>query len=579
MYCLRIFHEKGSEIVPLLEPTLTLGSAPENEIILSDPEIPSVALRMFLAEGGLKIALVQTRVKFSLNGKRCEEGVLKPGDRLELGSYALILDHLQQLQDSEGEKVELKSNLQTGLTKLCALVATERDLQTLVTKIMGLLIEVFKGNEAFLFTLDPGGKPNVFVSFSQRDSERLFSDTIVAQVLQTRKGVFIQNAFSDPAYAHSKSISDLRLQSVLCCPILAGGELSGLIYLGSNTPSVSFGSKDFNELEVYSMVTGCLINHVGYIAMQSKVLASLQPEKGRDGVVAMCSAMEKVMDEVEAIAISDLAILLQGETGTGKDVFAQLVHKRSRRREKPFLAVNCSTLRGELMASELFGHRKGAFTGALQDQKGLFTAAHGGTLFLDEIGELESGLQAMLLRVLETGLVRPVGQTSEIQTDVRIICATNRNLEERVAEGRFRQDLFYRINQHSIHLPALRDRGEDIQILAFHFLEKVKSQYKEKNIIGFHPDTLLAIGRYAWPGNVRELINMVHKSVLFANSPLVKLSFPDTKANWISLDDATKSFQLDYIQKALAACLGEKDKAAALLGIGRSTLFRHLADG
>src|SRR5690606_31719835 len=227
-------------------------------------------------------------------------------------------------------------------------------------------------------------------------------------VLRTGKGLWIGNILADPDYSNSRSAADLKLRSVLCCPILAGGRLSGLIYLGSNTASVSYRERDLGDLNVYSLVAGCLINHVGYIEMQSRMLTSLRTEECGAGIIATCASMQAILKEARAVASGDIAVLLEGETGTGKDVLAQYIHRTSRRAARPFMVLNCSTLRGELLASELFGHKKGAFTGALQNQIGIFQAADGGTLFLDEIGDLDPSLQASLLRVLETGMVRPV---------------------------------------------------------------------------------------------------------------------------------------------------------------------------
>jgi two-component system response regulator GlrR len=331
-------------------------------------------------------------------------------------------------------------------------------------------------------------------------------------------------------------------------------------------------------MEVYALVVGCLINHVGYGEMQSRVLASLIAESGHPGFIAACPPMQAVVREARAVASGDISVLLEGETGTGKDLLANFIHRSSRRGGKPFLAVNCSTLRGELLASELFGHRKGAFTGALQDQKGIFQSADGGTLFLDEIGEMELPLQAMLLRTLESGMVRPVGQAAEVKVDVRILCATNRKLEAMISEGTFRQDLFYRINQHCISMPPLRDRGEDVLLLAQWYLEKAKGQYPDKKLTGFSAESLFAMARYRWPGNVRELANVVSKAGLFADSPVLNVSFPQSQERWMNMDEATRRFQADYLQKALDLCGGDKDKAAAMLGMGRSTFFRHLAE-
>jgi transcriptional regulator with GAF, ATPase, and Fis domain len=457
------------------------------------------------------------------------------------------------------------------------MVAEERDLKILLGKAMRLLLEQLGGDEALLFTVDASGRPEVAVSTRAGGAEPLFSDTIVTSVLRTGKSVVLGNALADPAYARSQSVVDLQLRSVLCCPILVAGRLSGLIYLGSSRPAVSYGERALRDLEAYALVVGCLANHVGYIEMQGRVLASLGPEAG-PGFIAACPAMQAVVKEARAVAGGDIAVLLQGETGTGKDLLAQFIHRSSRRAAKPFLALNCSTLRGELLASELFGHRKGAFTGALQDQRGIFPAADGGTLFLDEIGEMDLSLQAMLLRTLEGGLVRPVGQAAEIKVDVRILCATNRDLAERVAAGAFRQDLFYRINQHCITLPPLRDRGDDVLLLAHWFLEKAKRDFPDKTLSGFLPESLLALSRYRWPGNVRELANTVAKAALFTDSPALRVSLPQNQERWMDMDEATRRFQSDYLQRALLICGGDKDKAAELLGMGRSTFFRYLAE-
>jgi transcriptional regulator with GAF, ATPase, and Fis domain len=575
MFCFRIFHPQGSSIVSLREPAITLGSSHENEVVVEDIEVPPLALRMALGADGYIILPCTPKFKLEVNGKKVSQGLLKVGDILQMGSHRLIFDNevTNKILPPSSE-----SNIPKGLSKLCALVAEERDLKVLLSKTMHLLLETMGGNEAFLFTLNESGQPAIAVSTRVGDAPILFSDTIVEQVLRTKRGLFLGNALANPAYANSPSIIDLKLHSVLCCPITAAGRTSGLIYLGSNLPTISFGADDLRELEIYALVVGCLINHLGYIAMQSKILAALQDEAGQPGMVATCPPMKKVLDEARIVAQGEIAVLLEGETGTGKDVLAHYIHRNSRRSAKPFLVINCSTLRGELLASELFGHKKGAFTGAIQDQQGFFAAAHGGTLFLDEIGEMDLALQAMLLRTLESGMIRPVGQTAEIRVDVRLICATNRQLEASIAKGEFRQDLYYRINQHGIQLPPLRDRGEDMLLLAHYFLEKSKAIYPEKSITGIHPESLFAIRRYKWPGNIRELANVVNKAVLFSTSAVITLTLPKENLDrWMDMEEATRHFQLDHLQKALDFSGGDKDKAAAMLGMGRSTFFRYLS--
>jgi transcriptional regulator with GAF, ATPase, and Fis domain len=577
MYRLRIFHEGRTWTLPMQEPVLTAGSSSENDIVLEGSGSPPVAVRLTRTDDGYSVSSAHSKSKPLLNGKRSDQFVLMPGNLMELGSARLLLEAEAPAGGRAAPVPGQGSAISSGLTRLCGMVAEERDLRTLLTKAMNLLLESLGGKEALLFTVDPSGNPAVAVSTREGGAEPLFSDTVVEQVLRTGRGMFLGNALADPDYGRSQSVVELKLHSVLCCPILAAGRLSGLIYLGSNVPSVSFGEADLRQLEVYALVVGCLVNHVGYIEMQSRMLASMRPEDGGPGFIATCPPMRRVLQEARAVASGDISVLLEGETGTGKDVLANFIHRVSRRAAKPFMVVNCSTLRGELLASELFGHRKGAFTGAHQDQKGIFQSADGGTLFLDEIGEMDLPLQAMLLRTLESGMVRPVGQAAEIKVDVRIICATNRKLEEMAADGRFRQDLYYRVNQHGITLPPLRERGEDIVLLAHHFLEKAKASYPDKNLSGFNPESLFAVARYRWPGNVRELGNAVSKAALFADSSVVRITLPGNKDRWMDMEEATRRFQLDYLQRALDLCGGDKDEAAGLLGMGRSTFFRYLA--
>jgi transcriptional regulator with GAF, ATPase, and Fis domain len=579
MYRFRIFAKGQVRLWPIQDPVILIGSGREADLVLEGPDIPPVALRLALTGDAFTASAADAKAKPCFNARRADQAELRPGDLIELGGARLLLESdpggADGGRDTEGGK-QAPGAMPPGLERLCALVSEERDLEALLGKVMRLSLEVFAGDEALLFTLNPQGKPAVAVS--TRDAGgALFSDTVVSKVLREGKGIYLGNALDDPEYARSQSVVDLKLRSVVCCPLLTAGRVSGLIYIGSSRPAVSFGPESLRELEIYALVAGCLVDHVAALGVQAKMLAALGPGDGDPGFIATCPAMRAVLSEARAVADGDIAVLLEGETGTGKDVLAQYIHRRGPRSKKPFLVVNCGTLRGEILASELFGHKKGAFTGAVRDQPGLFQTADGGTLFLDEIGELDLPLQATLLRVLETGMVRPVGQASEVRVDVRILSATNRRLKERVAEGTFREDLYYRINQHAILLPPLRDRGEDLGLLAQFFLEKAKSRYPDKSLKGFHPESLFALMRYRWPGNVRELANAIAKAALFADGPLARLSLPEGEGAWLDMEAATRRFQLDYLQRALDLCGGDKDKAAGMLGMGRSTFFRYLA--
>jgi transcriptional regulator with GAF, ATPase, and Fis domain len=380
-------------------------------------------------------------------------------------------------------------------------------------------------------------------------------------------------------FSQSKSIADLALRSVLCCPIMVTGSVRGAMYLGTKKPTESFTQNDLKTLALFATIAGMLINHIEYIGQQNSAIKRLTRYDARGGIVAESKKMQDVFDKVNAIERSDITVLLQGETGTGKDLFARYIHDGSSRKTRPYIVVNCSSLRGDLLESELFGHRRGSFTGAVSDHEGLFVAADGGTLFLDEIGEMSPNLQAKLLRTLESGKIRQVGANHENKVDVRIICATNRLLEKMVDEGAFRKDLYYRINQLKIVLPPLKEREEDSLLLAYYFLEKYKSNNHDKNIVDFHPDSVRFILAYDWPGNVRELASAVHCAVLSATGPFVSLEAGEKITRDFNFEEATLNFQKRLIGTALKATAHNKEQAAKLLGLSRSTFFRYLAAG
>jgi two-component system response regulator HydG len=286
------------------------------------------------------------------------------------------------------------------------------------------------------------------------------------------------------------------------------------------------------------------------------------------------------------VAPTESTVLIQGESGTGKEVIARYIHELSARSEGPFLSLNCGALPESLLESELFGHVKGSFTGAVRDKQGLFAAARGGTFFLDEIGEMSPATQVKLLRVLQEREAIPVGGTEAVPLDVRVVAATNRDLEEEIKRGRFRTDLFYRLNVIAIHLPPLRDRRDDIPIFVDAFLKRIAKEHGEEPK-ALAPETLEVITTYDWPGNVRELENALERAVVVVKGTLIPLSaIPDKiterKAEPLVTDQVRANPTLDVIEEAYIAWVlnaegGNKTRAAEVLGIDPSTLYRKLS--
>jgi transcriptional regulator with GAF, ATPase, and Fis domain len=553
---------------------LIIGSSPDCDLVL-DSKAPEAAARIQPVSDGYILTSVAVG-KLRVNGKKVKTHILEPGDVISAGESEIICDITKntELPPSVAAQEIVKS-----FSRFSEAVGRERDLKKLLVGIMNILIELLGGTDAFIFILDSSGKIQEFVSTGGNDSaEKRFSDTIVRKVLSEGRGICVHNDFNNHEYSLSKSIVNFQISSILCCPITITGRTCGIIYLGSSSLSHSYSQNDLSVLEMYAILAGMLINHVEFISQQQNSIQRLTRHNAFDGVIGESLAMKKIFGIISSLEHSDIPVLLEGETGTGKDVMAQLIHKQSKRASKPLIAVNCSSLKGELLESELFGHVKGAFTGAVKDHGGLCLAANGGTLFLDEIGEMDVSLQAKMLRMLENGKIRAVGSSAEKDVDVRLICATNRNLKDMVETRQFRQDLFFRINQFRILLPPVRERGEDVVLLAYYFLEKFKSEYAYKTITDFHASSLRTISSYDWPGNVREIANAVHKAVLMSSGPLVEMDIPDTgNKGPASFEAATSEFQRGFLQKAIKACNGNKEETAKMLGMSRSTFFRYLA--
>ena len=291
---------------------------------------------------------------------------------------------------------------------------------------------------------------------------------------------------------------------------------------------------------------------------------------------------EQALQLAQKVAPTNATVLLTGETGTGKEVFATAIHQSSLRKDQNFVAINCSAFSKDLLESELFGHKAGAFTGAMKDQKGLFEEAHLGTIFLDEIGEMALDLQAKLLRVLESGEFIKIGETKPTKVDVRIIAATNRNLEKEIANGTFREDLFYRISVFHMELPSLRERVSDIELIVNQFIKHF-NHYYQKNIKSINQEVLLFLKKYSWPGNIRELKNTIERAIILSEDEELSTNDFPSFIQTSEIDQNENSLELalmekKHIQKVLKFTKGNKTKTAELLGIGLTTLYRKIAE-
>ncbi|EBH9976000.1 two-component system response regulator GlrR [Salmonella enterica subsp. arizonae serovar 40:z36:-] len=334
---------------------------------------------------------------------------------------------------------------------------------------------------------------------------------------------------------------------------------------------------------VFSFLTKPIDKDALYKAIDEALeqTAPATDDSWRNSIVTRSPLMLRLLEQAHMVAQSDVSVLINGQSGTGKEIFAQAIHNASPRSNKPFVAINCGALPEQLLESELFGHARGAFTGAVSNREGLFQATEGGTLFLDEIGDMPTPLQVKLLRVLQERKVRPLGSNRDIDIDVRIISATHRDLPKAMARGEFREDLYYRLNVVSLKIPALAERTEDIPLLANHLLRQSAQRHKPF-VRAFSTDAMKRLMTASWPGNVRQLVNVIEQCVALTSSPvisdaLVEQALEGENTALPTFAEARNQFELNYLRKLLQITKGNVTHAARMAGRNRTEFYKLLS--
>lgn len=344
--------------------------------------------------------------------------------------------------------------------------------------------------------------------------------------------------------------------------------------------AIALGAYDFYQKPIDIDVLQLIVSraeHMFDLEAENRRLLETATASPIDGIIANSSEMLRVLRTVEKIAPTDVTVMLRGESGTGKELFAHAIHKLSARASERFVPINCAAIPETLLESELFGHEKGAFTGAIKQTIGKIESADRGTLFLDEIGDVPLPMQVKLLRFLQDQVVERIGGRKQVQVDVRIVCATNQDLDQMMADGRFREDLYYRLNEVTVRLPPLRERLSDAVVLASSFLRRFAAEYG-RSVRGFGSDALAAIKDHPWPGNIRELENRVKRAVVMTDGPLLSaadlgLSAFGEEPQSLAIRDARARAEREVLQLALAQAGSNLSKAAKLLGVSRPTLY------
>ena len=574
---------KRTRNIPLTKSLITIGRKAGNDVVLADPAVAAVHANLLRKGGQHSVTVIQRSSELYVNGKQARRAALSFGDRMLVGRFELTL-----VEGKPGKTPTTPPRPtvepMTRLVEFAAALMSEDKPERLFAKLLASVVELTRAEKGFVIVL--GGGERHLAAAHNVGGERLdisrVSDTIVDQVIRTRRPVIVSDAISDRKYGKARSVVDLKLSSVMCVPLLHRKDLLGVLYLGNDAITGLFTEADLQMLGVWASQAS-LIVHTALLLNELKVsnrnLREQLRRSSQGSMIGSCPPMKEMFRLLRRVAPTDLSVLVLGETGTGKELVARELHRLSDRSSKPFVSINCGAIPENLLESELFGHKKGAFTGAVADKLGKFESANGGTLFLDEIGEMPMNLQVKLLRVLQERKIERVGELRPRPVDIRVISATNKNLAEEIKSGSFREDLFYRLNEVTFSLPALRERGDDIHQLACFFLSKYAEQYGRR-AKGFTNECVRAMLGYYWPGNVRQLENRIKKAVIMSDRALLNATDVEISAGErrtiLPLDEASENFKKQYIRDALELNNWNKAQAARDLGVDPRTVFRYI---
>jgi transcriptional regulator with GAF, ATPase, and Fis domain len=564
----------------------SIGSSRDNDVVLPDPLVTDGYAIHF--DGQTYTVFAPKKTEFVVNGKKRSKHKLSHDERLVIGSCDLRFVMVDEAPPAEEEAAQTVADVDayTKLYEFSERLIHQRDLGELLDALMDAVIEITNADKGFLILLE-GETLDVKVARNLNrehiaDAVSQLSDSIIAKVVRSRKPVIVSDALRDDEFSSSKSVMQLKVNSVICVPLLDRGRLLGLIYVGNDSIRDLFQQDTMRVLTVFSSQASLIVANallMNELRIDNRRLNERLEQYRFGEIVGTSPPMQQVFRKVEKIAATDISVLITGETGTGKELIAREIHNRSPRTGKPFITINCGAIPENLLESELFGHVKGAFTGAVANKLGKFQAADGGTLFLDEIGEMPIELQVKLLRAIQERVVFRVGDTRAETVDIRILAATNRELEKEIAAGRFREDLYYRLNVVNVELPPLRVRGEDVLVIARYLLSRYSREYDSK-VKGLSPNAAVAIRKHNWPGNIRELENRIKKAIVLCDSTVIGPDdlglTPDVLPQILTLAEAKEKFQRDYINEVLALNNGNRTKTARDLGVDPRTVFRHL---
>jgi transcriptional regulator with GAF, ATPase, and Fis domain len=621
---LKWFPPQGSpRTFVLYKHVTTIGRALGNDVAIPMSEVAETHAQVVFDGRDFTLDAVDKEADIQINKKKKRRARLVNGDRISLGDAELqfsMFDEPAKLARplpsgsasgggtaiSETQLFSTNQQL-AGLRKLYEFsekLMTMKNLDELLEAMLDAVIDVTGAEKGLILLMDdafneisPGAPPAVtdgpppsrgkLVVRAARNVNReatggAISDSIVRKVLESGRPIIVSDALTDTDFNTSESVVALKLSSVICAPLVSQGHASGVLYCGNDRVKGLFDKTQLDMLSIFASQASIILQNALLLnalrADKDRLSAELKDKRFGE-IIGVCPSMMEVFRKLQKVATTDISVLITGETGTGKELIARELHRRSNRANGPFVVINCGAIPENLIESELFGHVKGAFTGAVASRPGKFQVADKGTLFLDEIGELPLNLQVKLLRALQEKVVFRVGDSKPERVDIRVVAATNRVLEEEIRASRFREDLYYRLNVVNLWLPPLRERGDDVLIIAKALLSKYADEFGSP-VQGFTPQALAAVKKSNWPGNIRQLENRIKKALVLCDKTLLGVEDLDlgreSESPILPLEKAKEEFQRKYVLEVLERNNGNRTQTARDLGVDPRTIFRYL---
>jgi len=582
----------------------TIGRSPECTIELSDSEVSRVHAEINKKRKSFIIRDLDSKNGTFVNGKKISEHVLLPNDALRLGSSIFIfspdfdlqnaryssssvyvsppLDETLEIKVDKGSETEppLDDKGIALVRQLAELLSQPgHELPPLLSSLLARLVRIFHGDRGFIMLWDPVLKElQPVVTISPEKKQIAVSHKVIETTFYEKTALLSSETEGDFTYAEDGTLIVPR--SSISAPLLFEGKALGLVYIDRE----GSGHYDLRSLGLLQSVGRLIAHSIEQTRFIEEILLKAQ-QKAEEELVGEHPLITELRKEISRLSSYDSSVLITGETGTGKELVARALHFEGPRRDYPFIVVNCTAIPETLFESELFGHEKGAFTGASRLHRGKIELAHGGTLFLDEIGDLSPSLQPKLLRFLQEKNFYRIGGSRPIRVDVRVIAATNSDLKEKVSQSLFREDLFYRLSVMSFHVPPLRERKSDIPLLAQHYL-KVYAKRLNKAVFNISDEALIKMEQYNWLGNVRELMNAIERAIIICRDKVIKpkhltlesVAPREKNQELFDSDVPLSSVEKQYILNILKKCKWNQVQAAKILGIHRNTLRKKILE-